>query len=623
MIIYPDKPWNDGQTFKHTTPEGEEVVGIYDKSKNAWSFTRVQPTVGSGGIVTTADVRTLNLRPDNVRNPFELTDDPNTIINQQEANWYLWDTVQKNKGDIESILWIGERAPEGDDYLLWFDTIRLELLIHYNDQWFPVSIPATQIEELRQILERELGEVVKEITKVELEAGQAIVNLSNSLDLQKVLENGAVADKGMVLRSPDALDSDADAIILAPTISRITLAAEEKENFLPTFQLIEKGDNASQTRTAEFELDEGRLDINMTEQQDEVHFRFRDEEELILRHRSNPAGASELFGRLKVDPGTEGNEVVTYGQLQTVEEELEQLAPSLERGTWLYTPDPNPLPGRYTLIKEMLTKEQQEQRCQDAYSQCLIDAGSDPSASSECNRTLAECQAAVVDEGVIVTTDQFAEADQILFSEYDINGVLHEFKGIDDDHVMDMFNENDESFGVYDILEHGGGLFNVDTLKSRGTATGAVKLKIFKHEGTVDFEQYATHTDVENEFKASGRLRYEYMGIHEPENLPGGGLQPGQMCRSVDDKKVWFHHLTKDGFDIMQEPDKEDYWDNPFFIRIWRKDNQNQALLMHCKQIKYWTHDVKNYIEFNQGLIIGKSNLRLNTDFYVNLGGFF
>ena len=104
MITYPDKPWNDGQTLKYTTPEGEEVVGIYNKSKNAWTFTRLQESgAGGGGIVTTDDVKTLNTRPDNVRNPFELTDDPNTTINQQEANWYLWESVLSNKEDIESI----------------------------------------------------------------------------------------------------------------------------------------------------------------------------------------------------------------------------------------------------------------------------------------------------------------------------------------------------------------------------------------------------------------------------------------------------------------------------------------------------------------------------------------
>ena len=613
----------DGALAELEKANGSTVVYKYDKANAAWNIVGVNG--GTSEFVTTSDVQTTADEPAKPTGftSFDSMQDLGYLTNQKLVNWFLAEKVLTNAEDVSEILWIGEDPPVDKEYLFWFDASRLELLVYYNDQWFPVSIPPSQMEDLRLVIQQELGNVFDDIERVEREAGIARRNLKESIDLEQVLTNGAVADQGIILRSPDALESDADAIILAPTISRITLAAEEKENFLPTFQLIERGENSSQTRTAEFELDEGRLDINMTEQQDEVHFRFRDEEELILRHRSNPAGPSELFGRLKVDPGTEGNEVVTYGQLQTVEEELEQLAPSLERGIWLYTPDPNPLPGRYTLIKEMLTKEQQEQRCQDAYSQCLIDAGSDPSASSECNRTLAECQAAVVDEGVIITTDQFAEADQILFSEYDINGVLHEFKGIDDDHVMDMFNEDDESFGVFDILEHGGGLFNVDTLKSRGTATGAAKLKIFKHEGSVDFEQYATHIDVENEFKASGRLRYEYMGIHEPEDLPGGGLQPGQMCRSNDDDKVYFHYLTKDRFNIMQEPDQSDYWDNPFFIRIWRTDNQSQALLMHCKQIRYWTHDVKQHIEFSGGKIIGKSNLRLETDFYVNLGGFF
>jgi hypothetical protein len=42
MITYPDKPWEDGQTFKTIDSNGEEVVGTYDASKNAWTFTRLQ-----------------------------------------------------------------------------------------------------------------------------------------------------------------------------------------------------------------------------------------------------------------------------------------------------------------------------------------------------------------------------------------------------------------------------------------------------------------------------------------------------------------------------------------------------------------------------------------------------
>ena len=124
----------------------------------------------------------------------------------------------------------------------------------------------------------------------------------------------------------------------------------------------------------------------------------------------------------------------------------------------------------------------------------MLSAGSDPAAQSDCNRAKAECEAAIIPEGKIVTTNKFSEADQILFNEYDMNGVLHEFRGIDDDHLMDLFNEDDDAFGVFDILEHGGGLFNVDVLSSRGEAIDAAKLKIFKHQGSVDFDSYVRNT---------------------------------------------------------------------------------------------------------------------------------
>ncbi len=101
MIIYPNKPWSDGQTFIHTTPDGEELIGVYDESKNAWTFYRPGESVGGGSsIVTTADVRTLNTRPAAVRSPFSLTNDPNTLVNQQEANWYLWEEIQVLQNEI-------------------------------------------------------------------------------------------------------------------------------------------------------------------------------------------------------------------------------------------------------------------------------------------------------------------------------------------------------------------------------------------------------------------------------------------------------------------------------------------------------------------------------------------
>jgi len=90
MITYPDKPWNDGQTFSPSTG----VVATYSESKNAWSFTR------SGGNVSTQDVQSLNRRPpdeniDAARSLFEETTPPDAenITTQQDINWYLYDLI--------------------------------------------------------------------------------------------------------------------------------------------------------------------------------------------------------------------------------------------------------------------------------------------------------------------------------------------------------------------------------------------------------------------------------------------------------------------------------------------------------------------------------------------------
>ena len=284
--------------------------------------------------------------------PFDLETVENSITGstyQWREELSKWVLTRQSKTAITDIIFEGDSPPDPrGDYKLWYSTDTLELYFWYEDEngvgaWVPTSAPITMIEDLEADVQLALAKAgVAEaaananLTTIAL-LDQALSDVENSLGkvtLEEVLTNGAVADQGIILRSPDALESDADAIILAPTISRIVLAAEKKENFLPTFQLIEEGDKPDERRTAEFELDDGRLDINMTEQQDEVHFRFRDDEELILRHRSNAAGASELFGRLKVDAGREGNEVVTYDQLKEVTGELEEIQQNKEKGQW-------------------------------------------------------------------------------------------------------------------------------------------------------------------------------------------------------------------------------------------------------------------------------------------------
>ena len=54
----------------------------------------------------------------------------------------------------------------------------------------------------------------------------------------------------------------------------------------------------------------------------------------------------------------------------TVEEEIEQLAPSFERGEWLFSVSTTPEAGMYSLAKFMSAEEQQNE-CNAKHVECL------------------------------------------------------------------------------------------------------------------------------------------------------------------------------------------------------------------------------------------------------------
>ena len=97
---------------------------------------------------------------------------------QQETNYYLADLIahsvannQQEHADIikliaeldEQIIWFGAGPPEIDKekYKFWWDTEALELLINYNDQWFPVAIPPAQVETLRATIDGIMDDVTR------------------------------------------------------------------------------------------------------------------------------------------------------------------------------------------------------------------------------------------------------------------------------------------------------------------------------------------------------------------------------------------------------------------------------------------------------------------------------
>jgi len=91
-ILYPQKPWADGQTFQHIADDGAVLNAVYHQEKNVWTFYRTnEDGIGTGTLVTTSDVKTLNVRPLEVGDPRDAT----TITTQQDANWWIIDDLDK------------------------------------------------------------------------------------------------------------------------------------------------------------------------------------------------------------------------------------------------------------------------------------------------------------------------------------------------------------------------------------------------------------------------------------------------------------------------------------------------------------------------------------------------
>ena len=100
-IPFPTKPWEDGEEFKYVLPNGESISARYNQSKNAWSFTKFDDTVGgdigSPTDVTTQTVRTIPLEA----SPGTGTKALPELTTQYDVNWWLVDNIAEAKTTLK------------------------------------------------------------------------------------------------------------------------------------------------------------------------------------------------------------------------------------------------------------------------------------------------------------------------------------------------------------------------------------------------------------------------------------------------------------------------------------------------------------------------------------------
>ena len=361
---------------------------------------------------------------------------------------------------------------------------------------------------------------------VSSEASEEVADAIKNLDLQTVLDNGAVANKGMVLKTSDPGiegSSEYDAIEIIPAGARVIVSAEDNAGWKPTLELVELvPQNAGETRKAQIELDDNRLDINVDSVEDEIHFRFNDNDKLVLKGMTEP---SQLKGKLIVEPGTSENEVVTYGQLSTLEEEIEQLAPSFERGLYAISTQEvtssSTHNGKYNLVRKNNSSDNNAARkaCSDARDACKRNPSND---EIECENKYYQCESQIPAVGTVDKyITNFSEVQQLRFSKVDVNGQDHTWDGVLIGQLIDVFNEDNDNYMVGRITAIEGTTvktFNVDVLSSKGSASGNARIKVFSLSETGDVTNYVRKTgdEMTGQLKITGSSKSGPLLLVEP-----------------------------------------------------------------------------------------------------------
>ena len=156
--------------------------------------------------------------------------------------------------------------------------------------------------------------------------------------LQEVLSQQNLTNIDIVLTN-----GENDAIDISPNENRIVIASVD-DTLMPRISLVHAADQDQQSH-ADIELDEqGRtLDFDMEGAVEEIRFRFGDSRKFSI----NNTGDATFTGRVRLQAGVTEDEAATFGQIKNLRQEIDQMAPTMKRGSWEFddTPTEDAFPG--------------------------------------------------------------------------------------------------------------------------------------------------------------------------------------------------------------------------------------------------------------------------------------
>ena len=182
----------------------------------------------------------------------------------------------------------------------------------------------------------------------------------------------------------------------------------------------------------------------------------------------------------------ETSQAVQDGQIIELEEEIESLAPSLDRGKWNLAQ----LGENVTLASGEYAMGIGANRvyCEEQYEQCLLAIGGnpndDPAALAECNRIAGVCFNAADGNGEYYMND-WSHATFLHFHKTDSEGKNHTFADYKVGMFIDLFDQGDTGFAVFEItavptLDGDVYTIGVTPVQHEGEASGLARIKVFE-----------------------------------------------------------------------------------------------------------------------------------------------
>ena len=164
-------------------------------------------------------------------------------------------------------------------------------------------------------------------------------------------------------------------------------------------------------------------------------------------------------------------------QIVELEEEIESLAPTFDRGEWAFVTE-QPAAGQYA-IGHLATSEY----CLDIVGKCYAEADDDV-AKSQCNRMALKCETAE-EAGESYLSNSWGGVDTLKIHKLDAKGKEHGFGDWTVGKYVELFNHDDEGYGLFVIdeaavIEADVATFKVHHVAHEGKPAGVARAKVFE-----------------------------------------------------------------------------------------------------------------------------------------------